>query len=173
MPMATEASNDLESAPESPSIFGATPMNTNPNPTSVFSSSLNSPMRRLASFRKREDRDLSLKRPQHHLKSSPTSKRSRLSSTSSDVSLKSPAAAAPFSPVSPQKQVIVESGPVEPAAASDYEDEDELEPQSEDKILSAREILGDDYGNEEYEEEYYWKFYNNMPSFFTNLDSRV
>ena len=58
----------LDESPASPSIYGSVPINPmSPNPNSVFSPgspSPNSPMRRLSSFRKREDRDLTLKRPQ-------------------------------------------------------------------------------------------------------------
>ena len=79
-----------------------------------------------------------------------------------------PASPMPASPASPQKQFVVESGPVTPAAASDVEDyedfDDESESQHEEKILSARELLSQHTGEDgdtdqgfqyEEEEEYY------------------
>ena len=128
-----------------------------PNPNTVFTPSLNSPMRRLASFRK--DRDLSLNKkspssPSSPLKrlnmNSPSPKRARLLSNSSDVSNVS-------SPASPQKAVVIESGPVEPVSEVE-EDESDHEDQ-EEKVLSAKELLsqhmGAEYGHDEFEEEYY------------------
>ena len=102
---------------------------------------------------------------------SPFQKRSRSLSRSSNPASPappspSPASPMPASPASPQKQVIVESGPVTPAGISDVEDyeDDDDEPQHEEKFLSARELLsqhnaGDEDGEEgfqyEEEEEYY------------------
>merc|ERR1712172_441302 len=65
-PMATPSPNtpSMNESPASPSIFGSIPISSNANPNAVFPPSPNSPMRRLSSFKKREDRDLSLKRPQ-------------------------------------------------------------------------------------------------------------
>ena len=107
---------------------------------------------------------------------SPSQKRSRSLSRSSNPASPAPpspspaspmpASPMPASPASPQKQVIVESGPVTPAGISDVEDyeDDDDEPQHEEKFLSARELLsqhnaGDEDGEEgfqyEEEEEYY------------------
>ena len=58
----------INESPASPSIFGSIPISSSANPNAVFppspKSPISSPMRRLSSFKKREDRDLSLKRPQ-------------------------------------------------------------------------------------------------------------
>merc|ERR1719273_974620 len=111
-------------------------------------------MRRLTSF-KSKDRDLSLKRPQPSaLKGSPLPKRSRSLSRSSGPASPAPPSPSPASPMpaspmppspaSPQKQVIVESGPLTPAAISDVEDYEDFddEPQHDpEKFLSARDLL--------------------------------
>ena len=56
----------INESPASPSIFGSIPISSSANPNAVFppspKSPISSPMRRLSSFKKREDRDLSLKR---------------------------------------------------------------------------------------------------------------
>ena len=156
--------DDTASIP-SPSIFGSTNINESSNPNAVFTPSLNK--KRLSSFRK--DRDLSLKRPPASPIKDIKPKRSRLSSTSSETSNSTPVPsplASMGSPASPQKSVIVESGPVTPGTpvvehehADDF-DEDDEEPQSEHENLSVRELLsrhtGVEYSEEfEEEEEYY------------------
>jgi hypothetical protein len=80
----------------------------------------------------------------------PTTKRTRLVSNSSEQ---------PSSPASPEKQIIVESGPVEPTSeVDDFEEDDE--PASEDNVLSAKELLsqhtGEEYGIDYEEEEEYF-----------------
>ena len=81
--------------------------------------------------------------------SSPSPKRARLLSNSSDVSNVS-------SPASPQKAVVIESGPIVPEEEEeDFSDHEE----HEEKVLSAKELLsqhmGAEYGHDEYEEEYF------------------
>ena len=140
-------------------IFGSSAMNPNPSPNSVFSSSLNTPVKRLSSFRK--ERDLTLKRPNQSplspvksIKASPFSppgKRVRLSSNNSDISSN------PGTPATPEKPVIIESGPVsvEPVSeADDYEDDDH---EPEDELLSAKELLSRHTGEvyDDDEEDYY------------------
>ena len=140
-------------------IFGSSAMNPNPSPNSVFSSSLNTPVKRLSSFRK--ERDLTLKRPNQSplspvksIKASPFSppgKRVRLSSNSSDISSN------PGTPATPEKPVIIESGPVsvEPVSeADDYEDDDH---EPDDELLSAKELLSRHTGEvyDDDEEDYY------------------
>ena len=140
-------------------IFGSSGMNPNPSPNSVFSSSLNTPVKRLSSFRK--ERDLTLKRPNQSplspvksIKASPFSppgKRVRLSSNSSDISSN------PGTPATPEKPVIIESGPVsvEPVSeADDYEDDDH---EPDDELLSAKELLSRHTGEvyDDDEEDYY------------------
>ncbi len=171
------SSGSAAASPASPSVFGSirspstSSASSEPNPNSVFTPSLNNSMRRLSSFKRREDRDLSLKRPaaspmspsSKRFGGNSTPKRTRLSSSSSDVASPAPSPApaspAPPSPAVPASPapVIIENGPVsvEPASeAEDFEDEDEPT-----EILSARELLsrhtGEQYGEDEFEEDYY------------------
>merc|ERR1711860_406595 len=123
----------------------------------------NSPMRRLSSFRK--DRDLSLNKKSSpgspmnssskkflNSSSSPSPKRARLLSNSSDVSNVS-------SPASPQKTVVIESGPIEHHEKEVEEEDFSDHEEHEEKVLSAKELLsqhmGAEYGHDEYEEEYF------------------
>ena len=146
-------------ASPSPSIGPDSPYSpASPNPNAVFTPSLNSPMRRLTSFRKDRDLSLNKKSPGSPLTNnkkslnspSPSPKRARLLSNSSDVSNVS-------SPASPQKAVVIESGPIVPEEEEeDFSDHEE----HEEKVLSAKELLsqhmGAEYGHDEYEEEEYF-----------------
>ncbi len=139
----------------SPGFYGHTPIDSpqSDKANSVFTPMLNSPVKRLASFK---TRDLSLKRPVTGSPKTPpsllgaASKRQRLNSDTSST-------AGSLPPPSP-RPVVVESGPVEPPSETEDFDEDE-EPQSEDAMLSAKELLskhtGETYGEEYEEEEYY------------------
>ena len=149
----------------SPSLGPESPYSNpaSPNPNAVFTPSLNSPMRRLSSFRK--DRDLSLNKKSSpgspmnssskkflNSSSSPSPKRARLLSNSSDVSNVS-------SPSSPQKTVVIESGPIEHHEEEVEEEDFSDHEEHEEKVLSAKELLsqhmGAEYGHDEYEEEYF------------------
>ena len=151
-----------QSSESSSGLFGTLPLNPDPNPNSVFSPSLNpnSPVsvKRLSSFRK--ERDLTLKRPSSALPNSPLrniktspSKRVRLSSNSSDILSPAP------SPSSPEKPVIIESGPlsVEPASVEPDSEAEDFE-EDENEILSAKDLLSRHTGEtyEDDEDEYYY-----------------
>ena len=154
---------EQQSSESSSGLFGTLPLNPDPNPNSVFSPSLNSnspvSVKRLSSFRK--ERDLTLKRPSSALPSSNNSplkniktspsKRVRLSSNNSDIL--SPA------PSSPEKPVIIESGPlsVEPASVEPDSEAEDFE-EDENEILSAKDLLSRHTGEvyEDDEEEYYY-----------------
>ena len=156
-----------QSSESSSGLFGTLPLNNpdSPNPNSVFSPSLNGSnsvqpvVKRLSSFRK--ERDLTLKRPSSALPSSNNSplkniktspsKRVRLSSNNSDIL--SPA------PSSPEKPVIIESGPlsVEPASVEPDSEAEDFE-EDENEILSAKDLLSRHTGEvyEDDEDEYYY-----------------
>ena len=159
---------EQQSSESSSGLFGTLPLNPDPNPNSVFSPSLNSnspvSVKRLSSFRK--ERDLTLKRPSSALTHPPNSplrnikvspsKRVRLSSNSSDNMMMSPAH---HPPSSPEKAVIIESGPlsVEPASVEPDSEADDFE-EDENEILSAKDLLSRHTGEvyEDDEDEYYY-----------------
>ena len=163
---------EQQSSESSSGLFGTLPLNNpdSPNPNSVFSPSLNSNsvqpvVKRLSSFRK--ERDLTLKRPSSALPHPPNSplrnikvspsKRVRLSSNSSDNNMMMSPAHHP--PSSPEKAVIIESGPlsVEPASVEPDSEADDFE-EDENEILSAKDLLSRHTGEvyEDDEDEYYY-----------------
>ena len=168
-PTTTENSMEQQSSESSSGLFGTLPLNPDPNPNSVFSPSLNSnspvSVKRLSSFRK--ERDLTLKRPSSALTHPPNSplrnikvspsKRVRLSSNSSDNNMMMSPAHHP--PSSPEKAVIIESGPlsVEPASVEPDSEADDFE-EDENEILSAKDLLSRHTGEvyEDDEDEYYY-----------------